>query len=166
VASAFLGTVDGHARAVAKGVSWRIVGTVDTFVWSLLISHKAFQASSIASTEILTKIPLYYLHERAWRLIKWAPDSHLRSWLKAISWRFIGGLDTFLRSWLFTGRLEYAVSITGAETLTKIVLYYLHERVWRLISWGRLEASAVEVAAAPVTATPVVGAVHGSGALS
>ena len=46
----------GHARAVVKGLSWRAVGTLDTFVWSLLISHQAFQASSIASTEILTKL--------------------------------------------------------------------------------------------------------------
>jgi uncharacterized membrane protein len=136
-------------RALAKAFSWRVVGTVDTFVWSLLISHQAFQASSIASTELLTKIPLFYLHERAWRLVTWAPDSHLRSLAKAVSWRFVGGLDTFLRSWLFTGKLEYALSITGAETITKIVLFYLHERAWRLIPWGRLEGKPVAGAQAP-----------------
>jgi uncharacterized membrane protein len=143
----------GHARAFAKGFSWRIVGTVDTFIWSLLISHQAFQASSIASTEILTKVPLYYLHERLWRVVKWAPDSHLRSLLKAISWRFVGGLDTFLRSWLFTSRLEYALSITGAETITKIILYYLHERAWRLVRWGRFEGGSTE---ASIGTAPVV----------
>lgn len=144
----------GHARAVAKGLSWRAVGTLDTFFWSLLISHQAFQASSIASTEILTKLPLFYFHERAWRLVKWAPDSHLRSLLKAVSWRFVGGLDTFLRSWLFTGRLEYAVSITGAETITKIILFYLHERAWRLVKWGRFEADTAEAAHAASASDP------------
>jgi uncharacterized membrane protein len=129
-------------RALAKAFSWRVVGTIDTFIWSLLISHQAFQASSIASTELLTKIPMYYIHERVWRWITWAPDSHLRSLLKSITWRFFSGLDTFLRSWLFTGKLEYAMSITGAETISKIILYYLHERAWRLVSWGRLEAKA------------------------
>jgi uncharacterized membrane protein len=127
-------------RALAKAISWRIVGTIDTFVWSLLISHKPFQASSIASTELLTKVPMYYIHERVWRYIHWAPDSHARSFVKSLTWRFFSGMDTFARSWLFTGKLEYAWEITSAETVTKIVLYYLHERAWRLIPWGRMEA--------------------------
>ena len=140
----------GRYRALAKAFSWRVVGTIDTFVWSLLISHQAFQASSIASTEILTKVPMYYIHERAWRHIVWAPDSHIRSLAKSISWRFFSGIDTFLRSWLFTGKLEYAVSITGAEAISKIILYYLHERAWRLVRWGRMEQTSrsAETAAA------------------
>ena len=52
-------------------------------------------------------------------------------------WRFIGSLDTFMLSLLVTGKLHYAVSIASVEALTKIVLYYLHERGWKLISWGR-----------------------------
>ena len=139
-------------RALAKAFSWRVVGTIDTFVWSLLISHQAFQASSIASTELLTKVPMYYIHERIWRHIRWAPDSHARSLAKSVSWRFFSGLDTFARSWLFTGKLEYAMSITGAETITKIILYYLHERAWRLVSWGRME-SRPEAAQTPAAAS-------------
>ncbi|HEY5412720.1 MAG TPA: DUF2061 domain-containing protein [Caulobacteraceae bacterium] len=134
--------VDGHARALAKGVSWRIVGTLDTFIWSLLITKQAFSAGSIASLETITKIALFYGHERLWRLIRWAPDSHLRSIIKAVSWRLIGSFDTFMLSLLVTGSAKYAVSIATAEALTKIVLYYLHERAWRLVRWGRLEAPA------------------------
>jgi uncharacterized membrane protein len=151
VAKSFLPGRPSQHRAFVKALSWRVVGTIDTFIWSLLISHQAFQASSIASTEILTKVPLFYFHERAWRLITWAPDSHVRSLLKAVSWRFVGGLDTFLRSWLFTGKLEYALSITGAETVTKIILFYLHERAWRLVPWGRLDRHDEQVAASPAT---------------
>ena len=134
--------VDGHARALAKGVSWRIVGTLDTFIWSLLITKQAFSAGSIASLETITKIALFYGHERLWRLIRWAPDSHLRSIVKAVTWRLIGSFDTFMLSLLVTGSAKYAVSIATAEALTKIVLYYLHERAWRLVRWGRLEAPA------------------------
>jgi uncharacterized membrane protein len=133
----------GHGRALAKGVSWRIIGTLDTFLWSLLITRQPFSAGSIASLEIVTKIVLFYGHERAWRLILWAPDSHLRSLLKAVSWRLVGSLDTFILSLLVTGSAKYAVSIATAEALTKIILYYLHERAWRLVAWGRLEAPAV-----------------------
>jgi uncharacterized membrane protein len=129
-----------HGRAVVKAISWRAVGTADTFVWSLVVTHRADAAGAIASLEVFTKIILFYLHERAWRLIVWAPHSHARSMIKAVSWRIFGGLDTFLLSLLITGNAKYAVSIVTIEALTKIALYYLHERAWRLVSWGRLEA--------------------------
>lgn len=137
----------GHGRAFAKAVSWRIVGTADTFVWSWLVTHQPVTASQIAGTELFTKIFLYYLHERVWRFIPLAADSHLRSFVKAVSWRFVGSLDTFVLSLIFTGKWQYAVTIATAEALTKIALYYLHERAWRLVSWGRLERKS----AAPAT---------------
>ena len=134
----FKASVDSHARAVAKGVTWRIIGTLDTFLWSWLITHEPIKAGSIASTEIFTKVALFYLHERVWRVLKFAPNSHLRSLAKAVSWRFVGSLDTFVLSLIFTGNAKYAVSIATAEALTKIALYYVHERVWRRVPWGRL----------------------------
>jgi uncharacterized membrane protein len=133
---------ESHARSFVKGVSWRVIGTLDTFIWSLLITHKPFAAASIASLETITKVLLFYGHERIWRLIEWAPEGHLRALVKAVVWRFVGSLDTFLLSLLVTGKLQYAVSIASVEALTKILLYYLHERGWKLIKWGReLEAA-------------------------
>src|SRR5579871_1586859 len=64
-------------------------------------------------------------------------ETHSRSVLKAISWRTLGTLDTFAISWFFTGRVEIAGSIAGLEIITKIAWYYLHERVWAAIPWGR-----------------------------
>jgi len=141
VLAAKIGGVDSHGRALAKAVSWRVIGTLDTFIWSWLITGHASWASAIAATEIATKILLFYLHERAWRLIRWAPHAHLRSLIKAVSWRFFGSLDTFVLSLIFTGSAKYAVSIATAEALTKIALYYVHERAWRRVKWGRLEAA-------------------------
>ncbi len=137
----------GHQRAVVKAITWRIIGTLDTFLWSWLITHQPFDAGKIASLETFTKIGLFYAHERVWRLFPWGADSHLRSFVKAVSWRVVGSLDTFLLSLLITGKLKYAVSIASAEALTKIVLYYLHERAWRLVAWGRLEDQPRPVAA-------------------
>jgi uncharacterized membrane protein len=137
---ATLGDAQSHGRALAKAVSWRAVGTLDTFGWSWFITGHVEWAGAIASTEIFTKIVLFYLHERAWRLIRWAPNAHLRSFIKAVSWRFFGSLDTFVLSLIYTGNAKFAVTIATAEAFTKIVLYYVHERVWRRIAWGRLEA--------------------------
>lgn len=64
-------------------------------------------------------------------------ETHSRSVLKAVSWRTLGTLDTFAISWFFTGKVEIAGSIAALEIVTKIAWYYLHERVWAAIAWGR-----------------------------
>jgi uncharacterized membrane protein len=45
-------------------------------------------------------------------------------------------LDTFAISWFLSGRLGLAGSIASLEFITKIIWYYLHERVWAAIAWG------------------------------
>ncbi|KFI25013.1 DUF2061 domain-containing protein [Paenirhodobacter enshiensis] len=62
-------TGDSHTRSLSKAISWRVTGSVDTFVLSWLITGSVKFAGSIASIEVFTKIVLYYLHERAWALI-------------------------------------------------------------------------------------------------
>ncbi len=63
-------------------------------------------------------------------------ESHSRSLSKAISWRVLGSIDTFLLSLLFTSDAKAAGAIAGSEVITKMVLYYLHERAWSRFSWG------------------------------
>jgi len=131
---------DTHKRSIAKAISWRATGTLDTFVLSWLITGHAATAGGIALTEVFTKIALYYLHERAWARFGRPPagrEAHARSLAKAISWRATGSMDTFLISLVFTGQLSTAGGIAATEVVTKIALYYLHERAWALVSWGR-----------------------------
>jgi uncharacterized membrane protein len=64
-------------------------------------------------------------------------DSHFRSILKAVSWRVTGSIDTFVLSFIFTGSVKVAGSIAGAEAITKMILYYLHERAWSVIRWDQ-----------------------------
>lgn len=52
------------------------------------------------------------------------------SLLKAVSWRIIGTIDTIVISYFLTGKLTLAISIGGIEVITKMTLYYLHERAW------------------------------------
>jgi uncharacterized membrane protein len=68
-------------------------------------------------------------------------DMRLRSLLKGITWRMTGTADTIFVSFLVTGRLVTAVSIGGIELVTKIILYYSHERAWENITWGRRQDS-------------------------
>jgi len=63
-------------------------------------------------------------------------ETHARSVLKALTWRGTGSVDTFVLTWLITGSTVWAGSIAGTEVVTKIVAYYLHERIWALVPWG------------------------------
>lgn len=58
-------------RSVAKALSWRVVGTLDTLVVSYILTDKISLAASIASVDFLTKLILYFFHERIWNKIKW-----------------------------------------------------------------------------------------------
>jgi uncharacterized membrane protein len=65
-------------------------------------------------------------------------DKHYRSLIKAVSWRLTGSVDTLIISFLITGRIKWALTISGVELFTKIGLYYLHERVWDRLPFGRI----------------------------
>lgn len=64
----------------------------------------------------------------------------IRSLAKAVSWRVTGSLDTIMLAWFFTNEIGVAISIGLTEVVTKIVLYYFHERAWSRISLGRPKA--------------------------
>lgn len=70
-----------------------------------------------------------------------APEAHSRSFVKAVSWRMLGSLDTFVISYFVTGQLVFAASIASVETITKIVLFYGHERAWAAVPWGRADTA-------------------------
>ncbi len=71
-------------------------------------------------------------------------DKHYRSLIKAISWRVTGSVDTLVISYLITGKLKWALTISGVELFTKIGLYYAHERVWENLSLGRVKEAKKE----------------------
>ena len=64
-------------------------------------------------------------------------EKPIRSIVKAMSWRVIGTIDTMIISWFITGELTMALSIGSIEVVTKMMLYYGHERIWNLIKWRK-----------------------------
>ena len=64
-------------------------------------------------------------------------DGIKRSLVKTLSWRIIGTLDTIVIAYLITGTVRHAVSIGGIELVSKILLYFFHERSWNRIQWGK-----------------------------
>ncbi len=68
-----------------------------------------------------------------------AEEKPYRSLVKAISWRVTGTCDTILISYVITGHAKAAISIGFVELFTKIGLYYVHERVWNRLEFGRVK---------------------------
>ncbi len=64
-------------------------------------------------------------------------DTHSRSFAKALSWRATGTIDTMIISFVVTGSIKLAAAIGLTEVVTKSLLYYLHERAWLKIPYGR-----------------------------
>ena len=150
----------GYPNSVVKAISWRIVGTIDTLVLSFVIlsflgpffgleessgADRARTAAFIALTEVVTKMTLYYLHERLWLRMRWDRaldedghyrDGRRRSATKTATWRVLASADTMLLGLVFTGNLATAISIGGLEVITKLALYFFHERYWARIRWG------------------------------
>ena len=149
---------DSHSRSFVKGVSWRALGTIDTITLSYIVTGSISNSIKIGVTEVLTKIVLYYLHERVWDNVAFGRihgkgPTHARSLVKGVSWRTVGTLDTMFIAYLITGVPINALTIGGFEVFTKIGLFYLHERVWGKIWWGRISDNRDPVPAVKVVQT-------------
>lgn len=132
--SRFMGKIS-HKRHIAKTITWRIIGTLDTVLLSWLITGNPMTGVKIGFSEVITKMILYFFHERAWLRVG-IPESRKRHLLKTVSWRFIGTLDTVVLAWIISGNPQAGLKIGGMELITKMILYYYHERVWYKINFG------------------------------
>jgi len=65
-------------------------------------------------------------------------ESHKRSIAKTISWRVAATLITGVVTYFLTGRLDFAVTVGLTDTLVKFFIYYVHERMWTRISYGKV----------------------------
>ena len=128
-------------RHLAKSITWRIVGTIDTILISWLISGNPLTGLKIGFTEVITKMFLYYLHERIWFKVNLSKDGKLlasrkRHIGKTITWRMVGTIDTIIISWVISGNPMTGLKIGVSEVLTKMVFYYIHERIWHRSKFG------------------------------
>ena len=133
----------GHSRKrhIVKAITYRILGTIDTIILSWIITGSPLTGLKIGFTEVATKMFLYYLHERLWFKINLDKngvmrESKKRHLAKTITWRAVGTVDTMMLSWIITGNPLTGLKIGGVEVVTKMLLYYFHERMWYRINFG------------------------------
>jgi uncharacterized membrane protein len=122
-------------RHLAKTLSWRFIGTLDTMFLSWFISGDLSVGLKIGGFELISKMVLYYFHEQFWFKSN-ITNTNKRHLLKTFSWRAIGTLDTILLGWLVTGNPLTGLKIGGAEVFSKMLLYFGHEKLWYKINYG------------------------------
>ena len=99
-------------------------------------TNKLFEPPSGATYHV-TDWDAVWVKRIATDLTQTPSDSNVRSLAKAISWRTLGTVDTFVLSWIITGEAKIALAISGVEVFTKLFLYWAHERAWNRVKWGR-----------------------------
>jgi len=140
-----------NRRSLVKAITWRVIASLDTMIISYFVtSGDIKKAVAIGGFEVITKMIIYFFHERGWNKIRWGKkiedlpyvktaDTKARSIVKATTWRILGTLDTFIISNFFTKSIKLASSIALIELITKPVLYFFHERFWNNVVWGKRE---------------------------
>ena len=122
-------------RHIAKSLSWRFIGTIDTLIFAWLITGDFNEGLNISGITTLTKLVWYYIHERIWFKSS-VKDSDKRHIIKTFSWRAIGTIDTIIFGWIITGNPLSGLKIGAFEVLTKMLLYFFHEKLWYKINFG------------------------------
>ena len=124
-----------NKRHLAKAFSWRLIGTLDTFVFAWMISGDLNQGINISAITTITKLVWYYIHEQLWFRSN-VIEANKRHIYKTFSWRAVGTLDTIIFSWIIIGDPLIGLTIGGAETVSKMILYFGHEKLWHKINFG------------------------------
>ncbi len=128
-------------------IRYNTVSTDDSNRWRLLCNGKEIQVSDIvinAETRttkdyiegvgekwhVTCKGVLTLKDNIAYIDYKKSDNFVARHLAKTITWRIVGTIDTMLLGWIITGDMKLGLAIGGTEVLTKMVLYFFHERLW------------------------------------
>ena len=122
-------------RSLVKTVTWRLIGSMDTFVVSYIVTGTFEVALKIGGIGLCTKMIMYFVHELVWSKQKKKELTAKRSFFKTMTWRMIGSLDTFIISLFVLEAVATAATIGGIGFFTKSILYFLHERSWSKVKW-------------------------------
>ena len=131
-------------RHIVKSISWRIIGTVDTFLLSYILTGSISFGLSISGVDFFSKLAFYYFHERFWFLSN-IGNANKRHLYKTFSWRAMGSLITLIVAWIASGNPLTGFKIGLVESLSKMILYYFHEKLWYRISFGLIERNSKDV---------------------
>lgn len=137
-----------HKRSVAKTLTVRVCFTLSHLLNGFIVTGTLAAAAQIATLATLINMFLFWAHERCWNFAQWNRkpkdglmfvDGQPRTISKSVTWRLLITFNNFMIPYLTTGSWQSAVKFLALATLFNIIIYYSHERVWNLFSWGKKE---------------------------
>ncbi len=72
-------------------------------------------------------------------------DGHRRTLVKTITWRVIAVFTTIAVVYVYSGDAKESVIVGGAANFLKVFFYYIHERIWNRLQFGRVRAPEYEI---------------------
>jgi uncharacterized membrane protein len=128
-------------RSLAKAFGWRLTAAVITLVSGLVFSKDLSTAASIVASDFVTKSGTMFLGERVWNKVSWGKgkksDGAQRSLAKAVLWRIFAAANTLVCGAFLAKDFSIAAKIAGSDTIVKTALFYVNERIWAKVEWGK-----------------------------
>lgn len=138
--------IEQQRRSVAKTLTVRVCFTLSHLLNGFIVTGALALGAQIAGVATLVNMFLFWAHERVWNFVQWNRkpgdtrmfvDGQPRTISKSITWRALITINNFLIPYLITGSWKTAAAFLGLATIMNIIVYYTHERVWNLVTWGK-----------------------------
>src|SRR5258706_4144995 len=141
--------MDSNSRSIVKALSYRILGSVATAVIYFVLTRNAGMSLGAGALDSIVKIGMYFVHERLWNLIDYGrgvdADATTRSIAKAMSYRVLGSASTALIFYVLSRDAKLSLGGGLVDSVLKIGVYFIHERLWNHISYGRPKPPEYEI---------------------
>jgi len=119
-----------RSKSFLKSVSWRIIGIIWLWFIAWAFTQSLVQTSLTTIIHHTIFIVVFYLHERVWQKIK--VNEKYKPYIKSFTYEIIlGNLILGLITFSVTGSIQKMTGITLTYILSKIPMYWIHERLWR-----------------------------------
>jgi uncharacterized membrane protein len=133
-----------HLRTTAKAVVYRTLSVSLAILLTLIYGASLQQALAFGVVALFIGMLWFYLYDRAWLFIKWnrntqGQDTKTRSAVKAVLYRIaVIAMTAATARLIFTDSSFIAILMAGSQFITNILVYFVLERVWNKVAWGKL----------------------------
>ena len=142
--------VETHLRTLTKTVLYRVLAIISVMLITLAFGGTGAQAGAMGLWVLIGGTLIYYIHDRVWLLFGWkqeqGDDKIARSIVKTVIYRIIIMIIAFIAAKIVvTDSNSTAAAFTAAQMIVNLLLYYIIERVFNRISWGKVPAASEEL---------------------
>ena len=133
-----------HARTATKAVIYRILSVLAIMLISVYGMGATWaEASQVGAVVVVLGTTIYYIHERLWVRTGWhrsfqGLDGHWRSASKTVIYRLLTMAASFgIATFILGASSGSATGFALAQAATNMTLFYIVERIFNYINWGR-----------------------------